>query len=86
MVNKHLKEQNLTYFEHWLTATKCGIALLIHAWFPFVLEDYASKRICKKKKSAKKLADEISFRLLATRNHEDYDWLIKLINDHNARK
>ena len=49
MVNKHLKEQNLTYFEHWLTATKCGIALLIHAWLPFVLEDYASNKICKNK-------------------------------------
>ena len=23
----------------------------------------------------KQLADEISFRLLATRNHEDYEWL-----------
>ena len=78
MVNKHLKEQNLTYFQHWLTATKCGIALLIHAWFPFILENYASKKICKR--NSKKLADEISFRLLATRKHEDYDWLIKKLD------
>lgn len=26
-----------------------------------------------------KLADTISFRLLATRNHEDYDWLVDTI-------
>jgi len=26
-------------------------------------------------KSIKELTDKISFRLLATRNHEDYDWL-----------
>jgi hypothetical protein len=25
--------------------------------------------------------DEISFRLLATKNHEDYDWLLTKIND-----
>ena len=27
----------------------------------------------------KKLADEISFRLLATRDHEDYDWLVETL-------
>ena len=45
---KHLKDKNIGYWEHWLIATKCGIALLIHAWLPFILEDYASKNICKK--------------------------------------
>jgi len=43
---KHLKDKNIGYWEHWLIATKCGIALLIHAWLPFILEDYASKKIC----------------------------------------
>ena len=28
-----------------------------------------------------KLADTISFRLLATRNHEDYDWLVDTIKE-----
>ena len=27
----------------------------------------------------KDLADEISFRLLATRQHPDYDWLVELL-------
>ena len=27
----------------------------------------------------KKIADEISFRLLATRDHEDYDWLVETL-------
>lgn len=37
----------------------------------------------------KKYADEISFRLLATRNHEDYEWLLEIlkkIQDNNADK
>ena len=29
------------------------------------------------KKKINKLAEEISFRLLATRKHEDFDWLVK---------
>lgn len=27
----------------------------------------------------KNYADEISFRLLATRNHEDYEWLLEIL-------
>jgi hypothetical protein len=37
----------------------------------------------------KKYADEISFRLLATRNHEDYEWLLEIlkkVRDNNADK
>ena len=45
---EHLKKQNVGYWEHWLNATKCGIALLIHAWLPSIFEDYASKRMCEK--------------------------------------
>lgn len=45
---KHLKKANMSYWEHWWHATTCGIALLIHAWLPNVLEDYASNKICKK--------------------------------------
>ena len=29
------------------------------------------------KEKINKLAEEISFRLLATRKHEDFDWLVK---------
>jgi|TARA_B100001094_G_C18012569_1_gene710855 hypothetical protein len=32
------------------------------------------------KKNANKLADEISFRLLATKKHPDYDWLAKRLS------
>jgi len=31
--------------------------------------------------SIKKLADEISFRLLATRKHPDYDWLVERLKN-----
>ena len=49
---KHLKEQNMSYVQHLLHATKtsaklaaCSGALLVHAIFPFVLVDFASKRV-----------------------------------------
>ena len=44
---KHLKEANMSYWQHWKHAMLCGIALIIHAWFPWILKDYTSKRICK---------------------------------------
>lgn len=47
---KHLKENKVGYWEHWSVATRSGIALLIHAWFPNILQDYASNLICKIKK------------------------------------
>jgi len=43
---KHLKEQNVGYFTHWWRAIKISGALLIHAFLPDVLSDYASKEIC----------------------------------------
>ena len=43
---KHLKEQNVGYFEHWWRAMKISGALLVHAFLPDVLSDYASKEIC----------------------------------------
>jgi hypothetical protein len=45
-VIKHLKEQNVGYFTHWWIAIKISGALLIHAFLPDVLSDYASKEIC----------------------------------------
>jgi hypothetical protein len=43
---KHLKEQDVGYFEHWWRAIKISGALLVHAFLPDVLSDYASKEIC----------------------------------------
>ena len=46
MIIKHLKEQKVGYREHWLRAIKISGALLIHAFLPDVLSDYASNEIC----------------------------------------
>ena len=45
-VNKHLKDQEVGYFEHWWRAIKISGALFVHAFLPDVLSDYASKEIC----------------------------------------
>ena len=45
MWNNHLKDNNLGYWEHWWRAMKCSLALFIHAWYPNILEDYASKEL-----------------------------------------
>jgi hypothetical protein len=44
----HLKEANMNYFQHLWHALSSGVALIIHAFFPFILKDYASNKICKK--------------------------------------
>ena len=43
---RHLKENKMTYWQHWLLAMSCSVALFIHAWLPFVLAYYASNKIC----------------------------------------
>ena len=50
MMNRHLREQGVGYFEHWYRAIKISLALLIHAFLPDVLCDYASKELCDKDK------------------------------------
>ena len=45
-MTKHLKEQEMGYFEHMWKAIKISGAMLIHAFLPDVLSDYASKEIC----------------------------------------
>ena len=52
MNSLHLKEQNLTYFQHLRNALKeafcAGIAmdiLFIHAFFPFIFDNYFSRYI-----------------------------------------
>tara|TARA_R100000541_G_scaffold15337_4_gene24751 strand:+ start:170 stop:358 length:189 start_codon:yes stop_codon:yes gene_type:complete len=37
-------------------------------------------------KELRKIADEISFRLLATRSHEDYEWLYNTLKDFRYEK
>ena len=43
---KHLKEQKVGYWKHWWRAIRISGALIIHAFLPDVLSDYASKEIC----------------------------------------
>jgi hypothetical protein len=43
---KHLREKQVGYWQHWSIATRAGLALLVHAWLPDVLSDYASRLIC----------------------------------------
>jgi hypothetical protein len=47
---RHLEENKMSYWQHWKVAISCSIALFIHAWIPFILEDYASNRICPRDK------------------------------------
>ena len=42
---KHLKENKMSYWQHWKMAMKCSLALFIHACYPDILENYASDRI-----------------------------------------
>lgn len=45
-MSKHLAETKMSYWKHWYHATSAGVALLIHAWLPDVLEEYASDKLC----------------------------------------
>ena len=44
---KHLKENNMSYWEHWWRAMKISTALCVHPWFPNLYKDYASKELSK---------------------------------------
>jgi hypothetical protein len=53
-MRKHLKEQNMSYWQHWLqamtyfaTIQKAALCVLIHAFIPDVFCDTASKIIKK---------------------------------------
>tara|TARA_Y100000389_G_scaffold1937_1_gene1975 strand:- start:2118 stop:2294 length:177 start_codon:yes stop_codon:yes gene_type:complete len=43
--------------------------------------DDESKKQTEAKKEITNLADEISFRLLATKDHPEYEWLIKRLEE-----
>lgn len=42
---KHLKDNKMSYPQHWWRAMSMSIALFIHAWFPNVLASYASDKM-----------------------------------------
>ena len=42
---KHLKDNNVSYIQHWKRAMKMSIALFIHACIPNYLEYYASEQL-----------------------------------------
>ena len=46
--SNHLRDTNISYIAHWYRAMKLSIALLIHAFIPPILSDYASKELEKK--------------------------------------
>lgn len=46
--SNHLRDTNISYIRHWYRAMKLSIALLIHAFIPPILSDYASKELEKK--------------------------------------
>jgi len=50
---KHLRDKGIGYWQHWSIATRAGLALLVHAWLPDVLPDYASRLICGKETEEK---------------------------------
>lgn len=43
--------------------------------------DDEAKKQTEVKKEITNLADEISFRLLATKNHPEYEWLVKKLEE-----
>ena len=42
---KHLKENNMTYRDHWWRAMSMSMALFIHAWVPSLFPTYASDKM-----------------------------------------
>ena len=48
---KHLKENKMTYWEHWKFSMSLAVSLFIHAWLPGILTNYASEKLCNKKES-----------------------------------
>tara|TARA_B100000519_G_C14112874_1_gene376643 strand:+ start:538 stop:720 length:183 start_codon:yes stop_codon:yes gene_type:complete len=44
---KHLEDKQISYFKHLFMAIRIALALLIHAFLPNVLTNYASQELCK---------------------------------------
>jgi len=45
----HLREQNMTYFQHLFHSWSMAFVLIIHGLLPCVWTDYVSNKICKDK-------------------------------------
>jgi hypothetical protein len=52
LLSRHLREQDMSYLQHLVhaltysaTLAVCSVVLVFHAFFPFVLEKYASDRV-----------------------------------------
>jgi len=45
MCFKHLKENNMSYKQHWMRAMCMSIALFVHAWVPSLFPTYASDKM-----------------------------------------
>jgi hypothetical protein len=43
---QHLKENNMTYFQHLFFALKIAGSLVIHAVLPWFFKTYASDHLC----------------------------------------
>jgi hypothetical protein len=44
---RHLKDNDMSYTQHWRRSMKLSIALFIHAWIPKFFETYASDELSK---------------------------------------
>ena len=42
---KHLKDNKMSYTQHWWRAVSMSVALFIHAWIPNLLKTYASDKM-----------------------------------------
>jgi len=42
---KHLKDNNMSYTQHWWRAMSMSIALFIHAFIPNAFPTYASEKM-----------------------------------------
>jgi hypothetical protein len=42
---KHLKDNDMSYFQHWWRAMSMSIALFIHAFIPNLFPTYASEKM-----------------------------------------
>lgn len=42
---KHIRDNNTTYYNHFIRAMSMSLALFVHAWFPSILTTYASDKM-----------------------------------------
>lgn len=42
---KHIRDNNTTYYNHFIRAMSMSLALFVHAWLPSILTTYASDKM-----------------------------------------